>query len=47
MEVGYQYTNFDKNTRKIVTERLGNMRKDLDLEQCSAKQVAEWISKNG
>jgi hypothetical protein len=47
MEVGYQYTNFDKNSRKVVTERLGNMRKDLDLEQCSAKQVAEWINKNG
>lgn len=47
MEVGYQYTNFDKNSRKIVAERLGNMRKDLDLEQCSAKQVAEWISRNG
>ena len=47
MEVGYQYTNFDKNSRKVVTERLNNMRKDLNLEQCSAKQVEEWINKIG
>ena len=46
MEVGYQFTNFDKNSRKVVGQRLGAMRKDLDLEQCEARQVAAWIKQN-
>ena len=47
MERGYCYTNFDKNTRKIVTTRLEAMRKDLDLEECHASDVVRWIHRNG
>lgn len=47
MEVGYGYTNFDKNSRKVVSARLEAMRKDLNLEQCSAKEVAAWVTRNG
>lgn len=46
MEVGYQYTNFDKNSRKVVTARLEAMRKNLNLEECSAEQVAAWVKQN-
>lgn len=47
MEVGYQYTNFDKHSRKIVSERLNLLSKDLDLDRCTAKEVATWVSRNG
>lgn len=47
MEIGYQYTNFDKNSRKVVAERLEAMRKDLNLEQCCAEEVASWVKQNG
>lgn len=46
MEVGYGYTNFDKLSRKVVTERLTAMRKTLNLEECSAEHVVEWIKEN-
>lgn len=47
MECGYAYTNFQHNSRKVVEARLKAMRKDLDLEECSAEQVAAWINQNG
>jgi len=47
MEVGYGYTNFDKNSRKVVAARLEAMRQDLNLEECSAKEVVAWITRNG
>ena len=43
MELGYQYTNFDKNTRKTVEARLGELSKHLDLETCSARDVVNLI----
>lgn len=46
MEEGYGYTNFDKLSRKTVTERLALMRATLNLEECSAKEVVEWIKEN-
>ena len=46
MEVGYGYTNFDKLSRKVVAARLEAMRKDLNLEECSAEQVVEWIKES-
>ena len=42
-EIGYQYTNFDKNTRKVVAERLDGLSKHLDLETCSADQLIYHI----
>lgn len=47
METGYQYTNFDKHPRKVVAARLEAMRKDLDLERCSATDVARWVREVG
>jgi hypothetical protein len=46
MEIGYQYTNFDKLSRKTVEGRLSAMRQDLNLEECRAEDVVAWISKN-
>jgi hypothetical protein len=46
MEIGYQYTNFDKLSRKTVTERLTAMRQEMCLEDCQADDVVHWISKN-
>jgi hypothetical protein len=46
MEIGYQYTNFDKHSRKTVEKRLTAMRRDLNLESCRATEVTSWIDKN-
>lgn len=43
MELGYQYTNFDKNSRKTVESRLSELSKHLDLETCSASDVVNLI----
>jgi len=45
MEIGYQYTNFDKLTRKVVAERLTTLSAMLNLETCTAKETVEAISK--
>ena len=42
-EIGYQYTNFDKNSRKVVAERLESLSKHLDLETCSASDLVNFI----
>ena len=42
-EIGYQYTNFDKNSRKVVAERLEGLSKHLDLETCSASDLVNLI----
>jgi hypothetical protein len=41
----YQYTNFDKNTRKVVEERLNNLRKSIDIDDLSisSKEIYEYI----
>ena len=46
MEIGYQYTNFDKLSRRTVESRLNALRQDLNLEECQAEDVVAWISKN-
>ena len=43
MEVGYQWTNFDKNPRKVATDRINELREHFDLENCTAKEIAPWI----
>jgi len=41
----YQYTNFDKNSRKIVEQRLNDLRNKIDIDNLatSSKQVYELI----
>lgn len=46
MEVGYQYTNFDKNSRKVVKERLGSLAEHLNLYTCKAEEVVKCIREN-
>ena len=46
MEIGYQYTNFDKLSRQTVETRLSAMRQVLDLETCVAEDVVAWINRN-
>jgi hypothetical protein len=43
MEVGYQWTNFDKNSRKVATERINELREHFDLDVCTAEEIAPWI----
>ena len=42
-EIGYQYTNFDKNSRKVVAGRLEELSKHLDLETCSSSDLVNFI----
>jgi len=44
MEVGYGFTNFDKNSRKVVTERVGELRKLVDIDCCSAEETVAAIN---
>lgn len=46
MEIGYGYTNFQHNSRKVVTERLQCLRQNFNLEECAAGEVASWIIQN-
>ena len=41
----YQYTNFDKNSRKVVEQRLNELRKKIDIDNLStsSKDVYELI----
>ena len=43
MEQGYSYTNFDKHSRKVVTQRLENLRKELDINNCTAEETVAVI----
>jgi hypothetical protein len=36
MECGYQYTNFDKNSRKLAEARIAALRERVDIDTCSA-----------
>jgi hypothetical protein len=45
MEIGYQFTNFDKHSRKIATERISNLRRVVDIENCSATETVAAINK--
>ena len=43
MEVGYAYTNFDKNSRKVATQRINALRDLIDIDSCSAAETVEAI----
>lgn len=43
MEVGYAYTNFDKNSRNVATQRINALRHLLDIDSCSAAETVEAI----
>ena len=45
MEVGYGFTNFDKNSRKVVTERVDKLRTLVDIDYCTAEQTVAAINK--
>jgi hypothetical protein len=45
MEIGYQFTNFDKHSRSLATERINALRQHLDVETCQAFEVVEAIKK--
>lgn len=42
-EIGYQWTNFDKNTRKVVKERIEELEKQFDIYGCKAEDIAPFI----
>jgi hypothetical protein len=43
MEQGYSYTNFDKHSRKVVAQRLEDLRKEVDINSCTAEETVETI----
>lgn len=43
MEVGYCYTNFDKNSRKVATQRINALRDLVNIDNCTAEQTVEAI----
>jgi hypothetical protein len=45
MELGYQYTNFDKNSRKVAEHRINSLREILDIDNCTAEETVESIAK--
>lgn len=44
MELGYLYTNFDKNPRRVAVERIAKLRDRLDIDSCSAAEVVAEIN---
>ena len=43
MEVGYEYTNFQHHSRKIVSARIAELRKLVDIDNCTAEETVEAI----
>jgi hypothetical protein len=43
MELGYCYTNFDKNSRKVAEGRIAMLRKCLDIDNCTAEETVKVI----
>lgn len=43
MEVGYEFTNFDKHSRAIATKRIEALREIIDVDNCSAKETVAAI----
>jgi len=43
MEKGYSYTNFDKNSRKVVEERICKLRELVDIDTCSSEETVAAI----
>jgi hypothetical protein len=44
MECGYQYTNFDKNSRKVAESRISKLRELVDIDTCSASDTVNAIA---
>jgi hypothetical protein len=45
MEQGYSYTNFDKHSRRVVSQRLEGLRGELDIDNCSSEETVAAIRK--
>jgi hypothetical protein len=43
MEIGYSWTNFDKNSRKVAESRIKDLARQFDIYNCSADDVAPYI----
>jgi hypothetical protein len=43
MEVGYCYTNFDKNPRRVATQRINALRDLVNIDSCTAEETVEAI----
>ena len=43
MECGYQYTNFQHNSRKVVEGRINKLRQHLDIDSCTAEETVKVI----
>lgn len=43
MEVGYQWTNFDKNSRKVAEARIADLAAKFDIYECKAEEIAPYI----
>jgi hypothetical protein len=43
MEVGYCYTNFDKNSRKVATQRINALKDLVDIDNCTAEETVDAI----
>jgi hypothetical protein len=44
MECGYQYTNFDKNSRKVAENRIVKLRERVNIDTCSALETVAAIA---
>lgn len=44
MECGYQYTNFDKNSRKVAEGRIAALRGRINIDTCSALDTVAAIA---
>ena len=44
MEIGYGYTNFDKNSRKVATQRVNALRNLINIDNCTAEQTLKAIN---
>jgi hypothetical protein len=43
MELGYDYTNFQHHSRKVVSRRITALRDLIDIDNCTAEQTVEAI----
>ena len=43
MEIGYQFTNFDKNSRKVAEARINQLRSMINIDSCSAEETVKAI----
>lgn len=45
MEVGYSFTNFQHNSRKVVAQRLESLRRILNVDKCTAEETVAAINR--